>query len=71
MPDEQNPKKKRTTPTHTSQAVIKRYQEKTYRRYNLMLRYDTDSDLIELIDRYMINGHSSPTQAIKAIMRGE
>lgn len=67
MPDEQKPKRK----PHTSSAVTKRYQEKTYRRYNLMLRYDSDADLIELIDKYMINGHSSPTQAIKSIMRGE
>ena len=51
MPDEQKPKKKRATPTHTSQAVVKRYQEKTARRYRLVRRYDTDSDLIELIDR--------------------
>lgn len=67
MPDEQKPKRK----THTSQEVIKRYQDKTYRRYNLMLRYDTDSDLIDLIDKYMVNGYDSPTKAIKAIMRGE
>lgn len=65
MPDEK-PKRK----THTSQEVIKRYQDKTYRRYNLMLRYDTDSDLIDLIDKYMVNGYDSPTKAIKAIMRG-
>lgn len=66
MPDEK-PKRK----THTSQEVIKRYQDKTYRRYNLMLRYDTDADLIDLIDKYMVNGYDSPTKAIKAIMRGE
>lgn len=65
MPEGQKPKRK------TSNEVYDRYHAKTYRRYNLMLRYDTDSDLIDLIDRYMVNGHDSPTKAIKAIMRGE
>jgi hypothetical protein len=66
MPDEK-PKRK----NYTTNEVYDRYHKKTYRRYNLMLRYDTDSDLIDLIDKYMVNGYDSPTKAIKAIMRGE
>lgn len=57
--------------SRTSNESFKKYHDRAYKRYTIMLRYDTDSDLIDLIDRYMVNGHSSPTQAIKAIMRGE
>lgn len=67
MPDGQKPKRK----NYTTNEVYARYHEKAYRRYNLMLRYDSDADLIDLIDKYMVNGYDSPTKAIKAIMRGE
>lgn len=54
----------------TSNESFKKYHDRAYKRYTIMLRYDTDSDLIDLIDKYMVNGYDSPTKAIKAIMRG-
>ena len=65
MPDEK-PKRK----THTSSEVKMRYNAKTYRKFLLQLRNDDDADLIEQIDRHMVNGLSA-NAAIKAIMRGE
>ncbi len=68
MPEGQKPKRK----THTSSAVKMRYNAKTYRKFTLTLRVDNpaDAELIDAIDREIINGRSQ-SEAIKAIMRGE
>ena len=68
MPEGQKPTRK----THTSSAVKMRYNAKTYRKFTLTLRVDNpaDAELIDAIDREIINGRSQ-SEAIKAIMRGE
>ena len=37
--------------TRTSYAVTKRWQDKTYKRYTTNLRYDTDQDVIDFIEK--------------------
>jgi hypothetical protein len=81
MPEGQKPKKKRTTPTHTSNEVKKRYCDKTYHRILVSFRFDSDQDLLDAIREKQdemevncFNKDGSPVtmqQAIKAIMRGE
>ena len=68
MPEGQKPTRK----THTSSEVKMRYNAKTYRKFTLTLRVDNpaDAELIDAIDREIINGRSQ-SEAIKAIMRGE
>lgn len=36
--------------THTSTEVKRRYNEKTYKRVTLYLRYDEDADIIDFIE---------------------
>ena len=77
MPDEQKPKKKRSTPTHTSNEVKLRHINKTYKRILLSLRYDKDADLIGMIEDYKsrrevnTGEEVSDPKAVMAIMRGE
>ena len=81
MPDEQKPKKKRATPSRTSNEVKKRYCDKTYQRILVSFRFDSDQDLLDAIREKQdemevncFNKDGSPVtmqQAIKAIMRGE
>lgn len=43
------PKKRKTT---TSYEVKRRYDLKTYKPYNIRLRYDEDAELIRYIDEH-------------------
>lgn len=36
--------------TTTSTEVSERYKQKTYRHYDVRLRYDTDKELIDFVD---------------------
>ena len=59
------PKKRRT---HTSSEVKKRYNDKTYQRYQLTLRKTEDADLIERIENEKASGLST-TEAIKKLIK--
>lgn len=73
MPETPKPKRK----THTSNEVKLRHINKTYKRILLSLRYDTDADLIEMIEDYKAHHEVntgeevSDPKAVMAIMRGE
>ena len=47
--------------TETSYEVKKRWKDKTYKSYQLNLRYDTDAELIDYIE--------SSNQGVSAIVR--
>ena len=55
-------KKKRKT--FTSYEVKKRYDVKTYKRYNVALRMDEDADLIQYIDQH--KGSEGTTEIFRA-----
>jgi hypothetical protein len=59
------PKKRRT---HTSSEVKKRYNDKTYQRYQLTLRKTEDADLIERIEKEKASGLST-SEAIKKLIK--
>ena len=59
-------KKKRKT--YTSNEVKKRYNDKTYQRYQLNLRKIEDADLIERIEKEKASGLST-TEAIKNLIK--
>ena len=59
-------KKKRKT--YTSNEVKKRYNDKTYQRYQLNLRKIEDADLIERIEKEKASGLST-TEAIKKLIK--
>lgn len=54
--------------THTSNEVKQRYRVKTYKQYALLLRYDTDGDLIDQIEAEKKKGHNT-SAAIKNLLR--
>lgn len=41
---------KRKTPSKTSSAVKKRYNDKTYKQFSIALRYDSDAAIIEKLN---------------------
>ena len=45
-----------------------RYNAKTYKHYGIDLRYDTDSDIIEAVEKLKSNGLSTK-QAIAQLIR--
>jgi plasmid rolling circle replication initiator protein Rep len=54
--------------THTSSEVKKRYNDKTYQRYQLNLRKVEDADLIERIEKEKASGFTT-TEAIKKLIK--
>jgi hypothetical protein len=54
--------------TATSSEVKMRYNSKTYKHYGIDLRYDTDSDIIEAVEKLKSNGLSTK-QAIAQLIR--
>lgn len=54
--------------TFTSSEVKKRYNDKTYKRYNLTLRLDTDSELIAKLDEIIASGKSQ-SDAVKELLK--
>lgn len=54
--------------TATSSEVKMRYNAKTYKHYGIDLRYDTDSDIIEAVEKLKSNGLSTK-QAIAQLIR--
>lgn len=55
--------------THTSNEVKARYNAKTYKRYALVLRKDSDQDIIEMIEAERAQGLGTG-EAIKKLIRG-
>ena len=53
--------------TVTSTEVKKRYNDKTYKRYSLTLRLDTDAELIEKIE-LLISSGKSQSEAVKELL---
>ena len=54
--------------TFTSSEVKKRYNDKTYKRYHLTLRLDTDSELIAKLDEIIASGKSQ-SDAVKELIQ--
>ena len=54
--------------THTSNEVKKRYNDKTYTRFQLSLRKDEDTELIAYIEQAKQNGESV-TEAIRKLYK--
>ena len=61
--DEQKKRK-----TYTTSEVKKRYNDKTYQRYQLALRKVEDADLINRIEKEKASGLST-TEAIKNLIK--
>lgn len=53
--------------THTSSEVKKRYNDKTYQRYQLALRKEDDVEIIQLIEDEKAKGFST-SEAIKNLI---
>ncbi len=51
--------------TTTSNEVKSRWINANYKRYGVSLRYDTDSDLIEYLDRHKGDDGKGTTQIIR------
>lgn len=56
--------------THTSNEVIRRYQQKTYQQYALKLRKVEDADIIAMIDAERAKGYQT-SEAIKNLIRNK
>ena len=56
--------------THTSTAVKKKYNDKTYCRYSVSFRRNKDADLISRVEKLKSDGYK-PTDAFRKIMEGE
>ena len=54
--------------THTSSEVKKRYNDKTYTRFQISLRKDEDAELIAYIEQAKQNGESV-TEAIRKLYK--
>lgn len=54
--------------THTSNEVKKRYNDKTYTRFQVSLRKDEDADLIAYIEEQKASG-ASVTEAIRKLYK--
>lgn len=66
MENQEKPKRK----THTSNEVIRRYQQKTYQQYALKLRKVEDADIIAMIDAERAKGYQT-SEAIKNLIRNK
>ena len=54
--------------THTSNAVKKRYNDKTYAQYAIKLRKVEDADVIDMIEEEKKKGYAT-TEAVKRLIR--
>lgn len=68
-PDPPKPKKKRKT--HTSAAVKHRYDKKTYQQIYVIVRKDTDKDILDYLEEMKTEYGYTPTQIFKDLIRKE
>lgn len=56
--------------TVTSSEVKTRYNQKTYAQYSIKLRYDSDQDVIDAIEKLKDEGINTSAAIIQLIRKG-